>query len=297
MSQRGIALIQVLIITFVLSLLGLYINQSVREQVNITTSIQNKFLMRLELEKTEADLLQALLSNKKYPNKSATDDITSKWNFYGKEFQLNDNAYITLTDLSALMGLNISDATLLKNVLLQLQVDEVSAREFVDSLADWKDKNDLSRLNGAESSYYQQQKKRYVARNGFLQDPSEVNLIRGGERISTPLLNKYFTTEIVAGFNPLNAPEKILNAFVNDENSIKKVLLLREQGNLNGYQFFKLTGIESGEYITFATGSKIKVQLRITYKGAQLTKAYILDATPQSYTKPMVFSQISWNKN
>ena len=89
MSQRGIALIQVLIITFVLSLLGLYINQSVREQVNITTRIQNKFLMRLELEKTEADLLEALLSNKKYRNKLATNNITSKWNFYGKEFQLN----------------------------------------------------------------------------------------------------------------------------------------------------------------------------------------------------------------
>ena len=56
MKQRGIALIQVLIITFVLSLLGLYINQTVQEQIKITTSIQNKFLMRLELEKTETVL-------------------------------------------------------------------------------------------------------------------------------------------------------------------------------------------------------------------------------------------------
>jgi len=297
MSQRGIALIQVLIITFVLSLLGLYINQTVREQVKITTSIQNKFLMRLELEKTEADLLQALLSNNKYPNKSAVDSITSKWNFYGKEFQLNDNAYVTLTDLSSLMGLNISDATLLKNVLLQIGIDEVSAREFVDSLADWKDKNDLSRLNGAESAYYKQHKKSYSARNGFLQDPSEVALIRGGEQITPKLLNQYFTTEIIAGFNPLNAPQKILNAFINDENSIQKVLQLREQGTLKSYDFYKLTGVEGDEYITFATGSKIRVQLRVTYNGAQLKKTYTLDATPQSYTKPMVFSHISWNKN
>jgi general secretion pathway protein K len=297
MRARGIALIQVLIITFVLSLLGLYINQSVREQVKITTSIQNKFLMRLELEKTEADLLQALLGNNKYLNKSAGDEVANKWNFYGKEFQLNDNAYVTLTDLSALMGLNISDTTLLKNVLLQLGVDEVNAREFVDSLADWKDKNDLSRLNGAESAYYKQQKKSYIARNGFLQDLSEVSLIRGGEVIPRELLSHYFTMEIVAGFNPLNAPEKILNAFVNDENSIHKILQLREQGSLNSYQFYKLTGIEGDEYITFATGSKIRVQLRVTYNGAQLTKTYILDATPQSYSKPMVFSHISWNKN
>lgn len=297
MSQRGIALIQVLIITFVLSLLGLYINQTVREQVKITTSIQNKFLMRLELEKTEADLLQALLSNNKYPNKSSSNKVVSKWNFYGKEFQLNDNAYVTLTDLSSLMGLNISDATLLKNVLLQIGIDEVGAREFVDSLADWKDKNDLSRLNGAESAYYKQHKKSYVARNGFLQDPSEVALIRGGEQITPKLLNQYFTTEIVAGFNPLNAPQKILNAFINDENSIQKVLQLREHDTLKSYDFYKLTGVEGDEYITFATGSKIRVQLRVTYNGAQLKKIYTLDATPQSYTKPMVFSHISWNKN
>lgn len=297
MSQRGIALIQVLIITFVLSLLGLYINQTVREQVNITTSIQTKFLMRLELEKTEADLLQALLSHNKYPDKSAVDDITSKWNFYGKEFKLNDNAYITLTDLSGLMGLNISDRVLLKNLLLQIGIDEVSAREFVDSLADWKDKNDLSRLNGAESDYYRQHHKNYVPRNGFLQDPSEVNLIRGGENITTELLNKYFTTEIVAGFNPLNAPEKILNAYLRDENTVQKVLQSREQGALTAYKFSMLTGIDSGEYITFATGSKIKIQLRLVYQGAQLTKTYTLDATPRSYTKPMVFSHISWNKN
>jgi len=297
MKQRGIALIQVLIITFVLSLLGLYINQTVQEQIKITTSIQNKFLMRLELEKTEADLLQALLSTNKYPNKSSDNQVVSKWNFYGKEFQINDNAYITLTDLSALMGLNISDATLLKNVLLQIGVDEVNAREFVDSLADWKDKNDLSRLNGAESAYYKQQQKSYTARNGFLQDLSEVALIRAGDAIPAALLNKYFTTEIVAGFNPLNAPQKILNAFVNDENSIQKALQLREQGALNSYAFYKLTGIEGDEYITFATSSKIKVQLRVTYNGAQLAKTYTLDATPQSYTKPMVFSHISWNKN
>lgn len=297
MSQRGIALIQVLIITFVLSLLGLYINQTVREQVKITTSIQNKFLMRLELEKTEADLLQALLSHKKYPNKSAVNSITSKWNFYGKEFKLNDNAYVTLTDLSSLMGLNISDATLLKNVLQQIGIDDVSAREFVDSLADWKDKNDLSRLNGAESAYYKQHKKSYVARNGFVQDSSEVRLIRGGEQITPTLFNQYFTTEIVAGFNPLNAPQKILNAFLSDESSVQKILQLREQGILKSYEFYKLTGVEADEYITFATGSKIKVQLRVTYNGAQLTKTYTLDATPQSYTKPMVFSHISWNKN
>jgi len=28
-----------------------------------------------------------------------------------------------------------------------------------------------------------------------------------------------------------------------------------------------------------------------------LSKQYILDATPRSYIKPMVFSQVSWNKS
>ena len=164
-------------------------------------------------------------------------------------------------------------------------------------MTDWKDENDVSRVNGAEASFYKQQGKRYVPRNGYLQSVNEAALIRGAEQIPKEYFARYFSTEMVTGFNPINAPEAILKAIIKDESTANKVLKRRAAGTLSSYDFYLLTGIEEGEFINFVTGSKIRVQLRVVLNGAQLSKQYILDATPRSYIKPMVFSQVSWNKS
>lgn len=295
--QEGIALVQVLIISFILALLGIFINQSVQQQVNITQQIKNRFAMRLALEEAETQLFTALLAYKKYPKNSGNDEIITKWNFYGEEFQVTDSTNVTLTDMKSLLSLNISDANLIKSLLEQLKIEPSHAQSFAASLSDWKDENDFNRINGAESAYYQQQGMSYRPRNGYLQSINEARLIKGAEHIPMEYLNTYFTTELVLGFNPLNSPEPILKAFVKDDNTVKKIMQRRKQGTLSSHGFYLLTGKEQGEYINFATSSKIRVQLRTTLNGAQLSKQYILDATPRSYTKPMVFYKVSWNKS
>ncbi|MCF7519565.1 type II secretion system protein GspK [Pseudoalteromonas sp. L21] len=296
-AQTGIALIQVLIISFILALLGIFINQSIQQQVKVTQQIQNKFAMRLELEEAETQLFSALLAHKKYPDTNSNNQLVKNWNFYGEEFRLSDSIFISLMDMKSLFSLNISSPDLIKNLLIQLNVEENTAQTFVSSLTDWKDENDVSRVNGAEASFYKQQGKRYVPRNGYLQSVNEAALIRGAEQIPKEYFARYFSTEMVTGFNPINAPEAILKAIIKDESTANKVLKRRAAGTLSSYDFYLLTGIEEGEFINFVTGSKIRVQLRVVLNGAQLSKQYILDATPRSYIKPMVFSQVSWNKS
>lgn len=296
-AQSGIALIQVLIISFILALLGIFINQSIQQQVKVTQQIQNKFAMRLELEEAETQLFSALLAHKKYPDTNSNNQLVKNWNFYGEEFRLSDSTFISLMDMKSLFSLNISSPDLIKTLLVQLNVEENIARTFVSSLTDWKDENDVSRVNGAEASFYKQQGKSYVPRNGYLQSVNEAALIRGAERIPKEHFVRYFSTEMVTGFNPINAPEAILKATIKDESTTNKVLKRRAAGTLTSYDFYLLTGIEESEFINFVTGSKIRVQLRVVLNGAQLSKQYILDATPRSYIKPMVFSQVSWNKS
>lgn len=296
-AQTGIALIQVLIISFILALLGIFINQSIQQQVKVTQQIQNKFAMRLELEEAETQLFSALLAHKKYQDTNSNNQLVKNWNFYGEEFRLSDSIFISLMDMKSLFSLNISSPDLIKNLLIQLNVEENTAQTFVSSLTDWKDENDVSRVNGAEASFYKQQGKRYVPRNGYLQSVNEAALIRGAEQIPKEYFARYFSTEMVTGFNPINAPEAILKAIIKDGSTANKVLKRRAAGTLTSYDFYLLTGIEEGEFINFVTGSKIRVQLRVVLNGAQLSKQYILDATPRSYIKPMVFSQVSWNKS
>ena len=213
-AQTGIALIQVLIISFILALLGIFINQSIQQQVKVTQQIQNKFAMRLELEEAETQLFSALLAHKKYPDTNSNNQLVKNWNFYGEEFRLSDSIFISLMDMKSLFSLNISSPDLIKNLLIQLNVEENTAQTFVSSLTDWKDENDVSRVNGAEASFYKQQGKRYVPRNGYLQSVNEAALIRGAEQIPKEYFARYFSTEMVTGFNPINAPEAILKAII-----------------------------------------------------------------------------------
>ncbi|MCQ8879457.1 type II secretion system protein GspK [Pseudoalteromonas shioyasakiensis] len=295
--QQGIALVQVLIISFILALLGIFINQSVQQQVDVTKQIQNKFAMRLELEEAETQLFTALLAYNKYPNTSSENSVVKNWNFYGKEFKLTDSTYATLTDTRALVGLNINNASLVKKTLLQLNVDEAKAEQFVSSLLDWIDENDNHLMNGAESAYYSGQGKHYQPRDHYLQSINEVKLIRGAEQVALKQFKQYFTTDFVGGFNPLNAPELILHAFIKDDTITNKVIERRKNGTLNSLDFYRLTGVDEGEFITFATANKIRVQLRTVLNGAQLTKQYTLDASPRTYRKPMSFYKVSWNKS
>ena len=56
------------------------------------------------------------------------------------------------------------------------------AEALVDALSDWLDKDDTERDHGAESGYYQSIENPYVCRNGPLQYPEELLLVKGFTR-------------------------------------------------------------------------------------------------------------------
>jgi general secretion pathway protein K len=72
----------------------------------------------------------------------------------------------------------VSDGTLRK-IIGQLGL-EGEARDIVtDSILDWRDPDDLYRINGAENDYYQSLKEPYACKNGNLDAIEELLLVRG----------------------------------------------------------------------------------------------------------------------
>src|SRR5262249_15891794 len=63
--------------------------------------------------------------------------------------------------------------------LTALEVDKQERDVIFDSIEDWRDPNDLARINGAESDYYLQQPVPYRPRNGNIQDVAELLQIKG----------------------------------------------------------------------------------------------------------------------
>ena len=88
-----------------------------------------------------------------------------------------------ITDEEARLNLNTAPPDRVDRLLTAAGVDK-QARDIInDSLQDWKDADDLHRINGAESEdFYLKLPVPYRARNGPLQDTAELLQIRGVTR-------------------------------------------------------------------------------------------------------------------
>ncbi|MFY8285261.1 general secretion pathway protein GspK [Pseudoalteromonas sp. SSMSWG5] len=293
--QRGIALVQVLIITLVLSTLGLYIIKSSREQVATTFEIKEALSLRIKIENTEARVINALLSQFRIQNVTNESDIAKNWNFYNKPFEV-EGVSVQLQDLNGLISLNVADLQLLKDVLMKLNVSPSESDIFIDSLADWKDENDLKRLNGAERAYYESQDMP-GPRNGYLQSLAEVSHIRNSDILTPQQWSEYFTVEHITGFNPANAPEPILQAFIKNDTTVANLVGLRDNARLNGNTFYRESGIEPDEFINFLPGDSVKVTLTAKKSNQRVSKSFTAKIRTRSLTRPIVITNVIWNQN
>jgi general secretion pathway protein K len=75
--------------------------------------------------------------------------------------------------------LGTRSASTLNNLLVNLGNSKETADIIVDSILDWIDTDDLHRLNGVESEYYQSLPNPYKAKNGRLDTLEELLLIKG----------------------------------------------------------------------------------------------------------------------
>jgi len=86
-----------------------------------------------------------------------------------------------LVSESGKIDLNTFPRGLMELFLAYHGLDEEAIEVVIDSLLDWRDPDDLHRLNGAETDYYQGLDDPYIPRNGRIQDPAEFFLVRGTE--------------------------------------------------------------------------------------------------------------------
>jgi len=294
-SQNGIALIQVLIISIILTMLGVFINQSVREQVRIATTIQNSHRANVLLETVEAELLHALLTHKRYRNLTSDNPYVKKWNFYNKRFSINDEVQIELQDLNGLLSLNFMNQAAASRLFKELGFEGEQVRTFHDSLKDWKDKDDLKRLNGAESDYYEKAGKS-LPRNGYLQSMGELLNVRSSEFLTLEEWQSYFSLALVSRFNPLNAPDLLLKAFLNNDRAWQQVIEKRTTEQLTMLDFYRYTGVDESQSITFTTSRIIKVNILVDIENNKLSKSFQVELRPNSTKRPVIISDVKWNE-
>jgi general secretion pathway protein K len=270
-SNRGSATVLIMLIGAVLIAIGVGFNWLVKEHIRASETLRDKTEAVLKARSAFDMLLYLLLNGEMMRNEiivSGMEGITDlkAIPLDGKEIEVTQAVHARLRDSNGRISLVNVDRFVLERLIRNTGiVDNPSVP--VDSLLDWIDEDDLTRLNGAEKDYYESVGSPYRPRNYALQYLEEVRFIRG---FSDELWNRIqpnITMLPSAGFNPNTASDDNLKAYLNiGDDAVRN---LREYMSLKTVatdaELYAIVGrrIDSEEGIYYLPSFNLDIALRV----------------------------------
>jgi general secretion pathway protein K len=183
-NEKGIALLTVLWVLTVLMVIVFSFSYMARTETLSTLSfkegMEKKFLAEAGVQRGILELFY----RKENINKVLTEDLMV-WTVDGRPYygEIGDGKFtVKILDESGKLDINAAPELLLRNLLGTLGIEGTTRETIVDSILDWRDKDDLHRLNGAESDYYLSLPNPYKAKNSDFETLEELLLVKGVTR-------------------------------------------------------------------------------------------------------------------
>lgn len=256
-GREGMALIIVLWVLTLLSVLALEFCFSMRTELNVTRNQKEKeqlyYYAQGGIQRGIAELIyrsDPVLHQKRIaPKIEDTGEFEKEWKCdgtpYAVSFQYGD-AEVKLRSESGRINLNRAPDQLLRKVLSYF-VEVGDQRDIIlDSILDWRDADDLHRLNGAENDYYRSLAEPYDCKDADFDTVEELLLVRGitpelfygkktknedGQEIPAIGLKDVFTVFSTSVALDINlAPVEVLTVFFGiPSETAKKIVEAREE--------------------------------------------------------------------
>ena len=187
----GIALIMVMLVTVVLAILAGGFAYSMK----VETKLARNASFDAELEwmgRSGVELARYVLAQEGMGPAGQIDSLKQKWaggpgetNSPVSDLPLDNyplgagSVSVKIVDCDRKANINVADETILRQALTLIGVDAGSFPTIVDSILDWRDPDDRPRMAGSESDFYQRLNPPYFAKDGPLDDISELLSVNG----------------------------------------------------------------------------------------------------------------------
>jgi len=220
-SERGIALFLVL---WVLALLSVIVGEfcfAMRTEVNVTRNFKEQteayYIALAGANMAIGELIRNEVVGKKAGKAEDADEEKaeegkSRWRintdiepvpFGNGEFE------VKIGNESGKININGANEALLKMMLNGFDIEEKQKSVIIDSIMDWRDKNHLHRLNGAEDSYYESLPEPYECKDGDFDSVEELLMVRG----ITPEIFYGGLKDIVTALKPPEREQRISDGY------------------------------------------------------------------------------------
>ncbi len=184
-GQEGFALLVVIVVLLLASFLASQLILLVRTELQISHNIKSRVSGHfLATAGVNLGLFRLLDKTMDTPSGLGPQEDWENKFYEGYEYEVflpKGKVVYSVSSETGKIDLNRSKDGLLR-LFLEYKLGEGQQEQIdtiMDSLLDWRDSDDMHRLNGAESEYYTNLPDPYIARNGVIAEPAEFFLIQG----------------------------------------------------------------------------------------------------------------------
>lgn len=186
MKQRGVALILVLWVLSILTLMaGSFTLTMRRETAGLSHTKENA--QALAQAKSGLVLAQSMLLQ---------EDEAKRWRVDGSIYEIESETAKTRIRIQSEFGkidINSTSAQLLHHVLQFAPLETQAQQELENTILDWRDEDDTTRLLGAEKAEYKAAKLSYAPRNKPFRSFAELQMLKGMNAEVFAWMQKIFT--------------------------------------------------------------------------------------------------------
>jgi len=287
-SQQGIALIQVLLISTIISILAIRFSFTAREQINTASDFEQRIKATQKLKSIQSEIIYTLLTQDKIAQPQNMFPTSEPWNFYGKPFVIEriennehtDKAktWVVIQNSQGLLSQQFIMSPLWYRVFQNMGYDEEQIKHKQGIIKDWQDVDNDSWLIGNTEPMTLPNGQAY--RNQTIQLPHEIDWLFEGEPEKLNIIKQISTQYNVIGLNLLHAPDLLISLFFEPE-LVVEIIRQRSQNQLNKEQL--ITMLESNydeELISFFPATRLKIKILVMLNDVQLQETIEIKLQP-----------------
>ncbi|MEW6188420.1 MAG: hypothetical protein AB1585_22105 [Thermodesulfobacteriota bacterium] len=273
-GQEGIALLTVVWVLMVLMVIVFSFSFMARTETLSSLAFKEGMEKRFLAEAGVERGIMELFFRKTNLNASLPEDL-AVWKIDGRPYEgrVGEGNYrVRIFDESGKLDLNTAPERLLRALIRSLVSQETEADSIMDSIQDWRDGDDLHRLLGAESDYYQSLPQPYKAKNADFETLEELSLVKGvtkellyGENNRKGLMDYLTVQGRTNRINVNAAPREVLLIIPGMTAAmVEEILAFREKQEIKNLQEIggSVVGSQSliQPYVTTAQGTAFAIE-------------------------------------
>lgn len=249
-----------------------------KDELGLSRGLNNKLQTQL-MAQSVFESLKFYIPTADYSNTTLKNELLSETEYPlpleiivdGREYNVTKEITLSLKDTSGLLNVTYGGSSMIAKALSNRK-DESLSNRLKNSLDDWRDEDNVPKINGAEQSSYRSSNKKTVVRNrADIQDIHELKLIYGFDKVDFNLIESNLYYGRGTGMNLLLIDNRryLAGLLESDESFMQDMLELRESEPKKFMRNIGRLPAYNDDYMGFWLSKQFLVTIKVNKEGAR----------------------------